>query len=128
MKSPIRIAVGGIVLWLVPFLVSIPFFSSDGELLIRQQVFGTIMSIVLALSIAAVVIWFFEQKQEDYLRTGLLVGIVWLIMNWVLDLIVLVSLFGMPFADYVTQLAGVYVVVPITTIAIGYLLNYHQNT
>ena len=68
MKSPIRIAVGGIVLWLVPFLVSIPFFSSDGELLIRQQVFGTIMNIVLALSIAAVVSWFFKQKQEDWNR------------------------------------------------------------
>jgi len=52
-------------------------------------------------------------------REAIVTGIVWLVANWILDLIVLVGLLGMTLPDYATQIGLRYLVIPAMVIAAG---------
>jgi len=52
-------------------------------------------------------------------REAIVTGIVWLLANWILDLIVLVGLLGMALLDYAAQIGLRYLVIPAMVIAAG---------
>jgi len=52
-------------------------------------------------------------------REAIVTGMVWLLANWILDLIVLVGLLGMTLPDYATQIGLRYLVIPVMVIAAG---------
>ena len=120
--SPIwrRRFIGAFLTWLVPFLAAIPLYGPGG-LVIEQQLFKSIMIVVGSITAAILIVWCFRPVEKNYTREAIVTGIVWLLANWVLDLIVLVGLLGMALPDYAGQIGLRYLVIPAMVIAAGVL-------
>jgi hypothetical protein len=118
--SPIwrRRLIGAFLTWLIPFLASIPFYGKDG-LLIDQQLFKSIMIVIGSITAAILIVWCFRPVENNFTRGAVVTGIVWLLANWILDLIVLVGLLGMALPDYAAQIGLRYLVIPTMVIAAG---------
>ena len=110
--------VGAFLTWLVPFVCAIPFYGPDG-LLIDQQLFKSLMILVGSITAAILIVRLFRTIERNYIREAIITGIVWLLANWVLDLIVLVGLLGMTLPDYATQIGLRYLVIPVMVIVAG---------
>jgi len=112
----------GVLVWLVPFLVSFLFYSPDGEMTLNIHTFKTIMLLV-SQTIGAVTLWYyFRSVHKDFVRTGLIVGFIWLLVNWVLDFLTLILMFQQPLGEYFLQTGLRYLGMPITSTLIGLLL------
>jgi hypothetical protein len=68
---------------------------------------------------ALLLVVYFRRITEEYLFAGAVAGTVWLLINWALDLIVLLPLSGMSIADYFAQIGLRYLLIPVIGIAIG---------
>jgi hypothetical protein len=107
------IVASAVAIWLIPFLVSIPMFNSNKELIINFFLFKAIMVIILA-----VVTWFsynrlsggnfFFQNNNALKVSGILV-----LTQVVLDLIILVGLFGTKIDMWAMTILPVYLIIPI---------------
>ena len=109
----------GFLSWIVPFVASLFFYTSDGELAIDIFLFKSIMIVVGSVTAAFLLISYFKGIGADYLKEGVTLGLTWLFINLLLDLVVLVSMFGMPVGDYFTQIGLRYLVIPVMTITVG---------
>lgn len=105
--------------WLVPFLVAIPFYSPEGSLIVEEALFKSIMVVVGAAVGVLLLVRLFSRISSNYVQTGAVTGIVWLLMNIVLDLVVLVGLMQM---DPLVWLMGIgvrYLVMPMFAAGAG---------
>jgi len=112
----------GLLTWLVPFAVAVPFYSRNGTLLIDVFLFKSIMIVVGGLVGLALTVGYFMRTDRAFLREGILIGSLWLVMNWVFDFIFFVLVTKMDSAAYFTQIGIRYLIIPIYCIAIGFLL------
>jgi uncharacterized membrane protein YpjA len=55
-----------------------------------------------------------------FLHEGVIIGIAWLAINWLLDIMILLPLSGMTINTYFAQIGLRYLVIPFMSIAIGY--------
>lgn len=88
-----RTSVFGLLSWLVPFAVSIPFFSPDQGLMIPLLLFKQIMVVTGSLTGVFLLVLLFRKVQPNLL-SGVIVGTYWLVINWVLDILILVPMSG----------------------------------
>lgn len=109
---------GAFLTWLVPFAAAIPFYGPDG-LMIDQQLFKSIMIVVGSITAAILIVWCFRPVGKNFTHEAIVTGLVWLLANWILDLIVLVGLLGMALPDYAAQIGLRYLVIPAMVIAAG---------
>lgn len=77
------------------------------------------MIIVGSITGAILLVSYFKKVNEDYLREGILVGVIWFCINILLDLVVLIPMSKMPIPDYFTQIGLRYLVMPAMSIAVG---------
>jgi hypothetical protein len=112
----------GFLSWLIPFLVSIPFYSMQGVLLVDVFLFKSIMIVVGSLVGTVLMVVLFLRLREGYLREGILIGFSWLVINWVMDSLVLLPMSGMDAATYFSQIGIRYLVIPIIAIGMGFIL------
>ncbi|MCQ6961633.1 hypothetical protein [Methanolobus chelungpuianus] len=112
----------GFLSWLVPFVASLLFYTREGELTIDISLFKSIMIVVGSVTAAFLLISYFKGIGAGYLKEGITLGLTWLFINLLLDLVVLVSMFGMPVGDYFTQIGLRYLIIPVMTITVGVAL------
>jgi hypothetical protein len=112
----------GFLSWLIPFLVSIPFYSTRGGLLVDVFFFKSIMIVVGSLVGTVLMVWLFLRIREGYLREGILIGFSWLVINWVMDGLVLLPMSGMDVSTYFSQIGIRYLVIPIIAVSMGFVL------
>ena len=110
--------IGAFLTWLIPFLAAIPFYGPGG-LLIDQQLFKSLMIVIGSITAAILIVWCLRPVEKNFTHEAIITGIVWLLANWVLDLIVLVGLLGMTLPDYATQIGLRYLVIPVMVIVAG---------
>ena len=72
-------------MWLIPFLMGFLFFDQEGNLVI-SEIFKSIMIVIGSMFGVIFGVAYFRDIKEDYLKEGVILGIVWLIVNWVCDL------------------------------------------
>ncbi len=114
----IRTTLLGFVSWLVPFVVSFLFFDRTGQLLIPQPLFKSLMVVVFGgLGVSLLVLAF--RRVRPSLRSGLVLGCYWLVINLALDLVVLVPLVKMPVDLYFYDIGLRYLLLPIVSTAMG---------
>ena len=109
---------GAFLTWLIPFVCAIPFYGPAG-LVIDQQLFKSIMIVIGSITAAILIVWCFRPIEQHFTHEAIVTGIVWLIANWVLDVIVLAGLLGMTLSDYAAQIGLRYLVIPAMVIAAG---------
>ena len=121
MNRTILIIIYGFLVWLIPFLVAIPFYSPGGDILFDEQLFKSIMIVTGAIVGAFLLVKYFKGISGVYIREGFIIGGVWLIINWILDLIILLPLNGMSPYTYFSQIGIRYLMIPVMSIMAGYI-------
>ena len=109
----------GILTWLVPFVIACFFYTPDGKLVIDKFLFKSIMIVVASINGALLLIIYFKKIEESYLKTGCVVGITWLVINWGLDLLILVPMAKMSLPAYFAEIGLRYLMIPVMSIAMG---------
>ena len=115
--SLLRLFLYGIVTWLVPFLVSIPLMGPGGQSVLPLGVFKSLMMIVGSAVGAWMLVRVFHQALL-FKYTALMIGLFWLGINIVLDLLVLLPIAKMSIPDYFGEIALRYLIIPIMAVAI----------
>ncbi|MBA2862869.1 hypothetical protein [Methanococcus maripaludis] len=112
----------GLLTWLIPFVLSFLFYSESEGLLIDIFLFKSIMIVVSGLVGVSLLIIYFKDIHKDYLIEGIFVGVSWLVINLILDILILIPMSGMTFIDYFSQIGLRYLIIPTISIAMGFLL------
>ena len=120
MKKVFKVLFYGFIVWLIPVIISFFFYSGLGTLRIDNFLFNSIMIIVTSFSAAYFLVSYFKKISADYLKEGLIVGLIWLILHISLDLIVSIPLSN---PDYFTQIGFMYFIIPAMSIALGVALS-----
>ncbi len=121
MKFPLlKALVYGFILWLVPFGIGMALFplrTSD------RAFFETIMPVTITLLVVVLSYFYFTSRTGDYLKEGLIIGILWLTISIVFDLLMFMwGPMAMTPVDYLEDIGLTYLIYPIVTTGTGYLL------
>jgi uncharacterized membrane protein YpjA len=109
-----------IILWVVPYVTAIPLLplmQSD------QTLFKTIMIVEASILAAILAAMYFEKVKKNFLEEGIVLGVVWVVVNWILDFIGLLPFSKMPLDRYFLEIGFRYIVGLSLTISIGYILS-----
>ncbi|MDK2990091.1 MAG: hypothetical protein PWR16_1620 [Methanoculleus sp.] len=85
----------GVLTWLLPFLLAIPFYSQEGEPLYDIFLIKSVLLVFSAALGTFLIVVYFRGVRTRFVREGALLGGVWLLINWALDAAVLLPLSGM---------------------------------
>ena len=119
MKIILKIVLFGFIAWLIPFLAAFPFYTPDGKLTVDIFLFKSIMVVVGSITAAVLLILYFKKINAAYLKEGIIVGVVWFVMNILLDVLVLLPMSGMSFPNYFVQIGLGYLAMPAMSVAVG---------
>ena len=122
-KKVLVILLYGFLLWLIPFIIAVFFYSRDGQLLIEIFLFKSIMIVSGSITGSIFLILYFKKIIEKYFREGLMIGLIWLALSWILDFIILIPMSKMDIATYFTQIGLRYLIIPIFSMTIGFLMD-----
>jgi hypothetical protein len=121
MNRQIKIILYGFLTWLIPFITAFLFYTKEGELTIDLFLFKSIMIVAGSAAGALLLILYFRKIEKNYLREGITVGLAWLTINIILDLIILIPMSRMNTGAYFAEIGLRYLTIPITSTAIGYV-------
>ena len=109
----------GAILWLIPYVTAIPLLplmQSDIAL------FKTIMIVEGALVGGALTSHYFLGVERDYLREGIILAAVWIVLNWLLDFAALLPFTKQTLPRYFAEIGLRYLAIAVPAIAVGYIL------
>jgi hypothetical protein len=115
MNKHLKAVLFGFSLWLIPFAVSILIFPLRTT---QRSLFESIMPVVIAVWTVFFSMLYLTRIEGNFLKEGIFIGIFWLLISIILDLIVFLGPLKMPLQDYLSDIAVTYLIIP--TIAIGY--------
>ena len=122
-KKWIRVIGFGLIIWGVPFVISFFFYSRDGQLQVDLMLFKTVMLLVSALTGAVCIYQYFKRATPSFLQEGIQVGLSWLVIQWILDVLILIPMSKMTFNAYFVAIGLRYLLIPIYTITVGVVLD-----
>jgi len=110
----------GAILWLIPYVTAIPLL----PLMQSDNVFfKTIMIVVGTLVGALLTALYFKDVEKDFLREGLLLAAVWLVINWLLDFAALLPFTKQPLPRYFMEIGLRYIAMVWPVVAVAWLLS-----
>jgi len=121
MNKYIKIGGFGFLIWLIPFLVSFVVFSLREA---NRPLFESIMPVILTIVVLIFSILYFIKLDKDFIGEGVLIGIVWLVISIIIDLVMFLpeSEWHMSFSDYMMDIGLTYLIILLIPISFGYLL------
>ena len=125
MNRYLKIGLFGFLLWLIPFAVSVLIFPLRMS---QRPLFESIMPVVIAIWTVFFSILYLSKKKSDLLKESIFIGIAWLLISIVLDLMIFIEgPLKMPIWDYVTDIAVTYLMIPVITSGFGYLMEHRSE-
>ena len=119
----LKIVLFGFILWLVPFIAGFLFVDAKGNFLIPETFFKSIMIVLGSLVGVLLAVRYFKDIKGDFVTEGVLLGVIWLVINLAIDIIfVSTGFFRMTLTQYFTDIGLRYLSMPIYTIGLGYAL------
>ncbi|MCD4807966.1 MAG: hypothetical protein K8R13_10455 [Methanococcoides sp.] len=123
MNKYLKMFLFGLIVWLIPFIVSFAFVDRNGNFLVGETFFKSIMIVIGGFVGVVLAIKYFEGVETDYVREGVLLGTVWLVVNLSIDLgMVYSGFFPMTVTQYFTDIGMRYLGMPVFTSGMGYIL------
>jgi hypothetical protein len=120
----LRIIFFGILAWLIPFLISVLFVDMEGNFIIPEIFFKSIMIVVGSFVAVILAVKYYKSIKDDFVQEGMILGIIWFIISIAIDLVMVFSnFFQMTVLEYFTEIGLRYLCIPIFTIGLGYALN-----
>ncbi|MFC1506756.1 hypothetical protein ACFLQ6_06765 [Thermoproteota archaeon] len=128
MNKFLKIIFFGILAWLIPFLISVLFVDMEGNFIIPQTFFKSIMIVVGSLVAVVLAVKYYKNIKNGFVKEGIILGIIWFIISIALDLVMVFSnFFQMTVLEYFTDIGLRYLCIPIFTIGLGYALNQKKS-
>ncbi|RQW80138.1 MAG: hypothetical protein EHM14_05980 [Methanothrix sp.] len=125
MKKYLKVGSFGFLLWLIPFAVSVLIFPLRA---MQRPLFESIMPVVITTWTVFFCILYFMSIKEGFQKEGILIGVVWLCMSIIFDLMLFMEgPMKMPLLEYTEDIAITYLMIPAITIGFGYLLDYTKR-
>ncbi|MDY6931356.1 MAG: hypothetical protein SVJ22_05525 [Halobacteriota archaeon] len=111
----------GFMIWLIPFLVSVLIWPIHET---NRALFESIMPVTLTASLVLFSVLYLRKAQSDFLREGLMIGVMWFVISLVIDLILFIpeSPMQMPLGEYMMDIGITYLLIPMICAGFGYLL------
>ena len=119
MKKYLIYSVYGVFSWLIPFVISIFFYSRDGGLVIDVFLFKSIMIVSGSLTSMVLIPLTFKHIQRSVMKEALVIGGLWMVINWGLDGLILLPMSGQTLLEYFAQIGLRYVVIGITWVTVA---------
>ena len=127
MKKKLKIVLYGFLTWLIPFVASWPFYTMDGQPKIDLFFIKTILMVVFSIFGVILLLIYFKSIDKNYVREGIIVGLIWLAINWFFDLIILVPMAQMGIWTYFSQIGLRYLLIPTMSISLGIIGKMKDN-
>ena len=114
----------GFIIWLIPTLATLSV-SYLGAL----NYFDVISSVSIAVTVIALTYLYFKDINENFVREGIICGVVWLVISIILDIVLIfLGINKITIIEYVIDIAPIYIVIPAITIVLGLYRNQNQDT
>jgi Na+(H+)/acetate symporter ActP len=79
------------------------------------------MIAISSLLATILLVQYFKKITSNYVSEGITIGLIWLAINILLDIIVLVPMAKMTFINYFSNIGLSYVMIPAMSIAVGFV-------
>jgi len=121
MNRYLKIILFGLLIWLIPFLVSFfiyPLKTSGNPL------FESIMPLALNIITVLLVCTYLKTIQMEFVKESILIGVTLFLINIIIDLIMFLpfSPMQMTLNDYMEDIGITYLIIPVITMGMGYLV------
>jgi len=127
MKSIKKNLLYGVLVWLIPFVLSIFFVNQDGSYKIDVFLFKSIMILIGGCTGAIFLYLYFKKVTQSFIKEAVIIGLSWVAINWLLDLLILVPMTKMSIASYFYEIGIRYLSILVMSILIGKLLELKSN-
>ncbi|HEX7467659.1 MAG TPA: hypothetical protein VF324_03595 [Methanobacterium sp.] len=126
MNRIVKIVGFGFLIWLVPFIVSLIIYPLKISF---NPLFESIMPVVITLTVVLIAVFYFKDVDTKFLNEGIKIGFSWFIISILIDLILLMpsSPMQMSFTNYMMDIGLTYLIIPIVTVGMGYMVDKHIN-
>lgn len=120
MNKNIKTIIYGFLVWLIPFAVSFIIFPLKES---ARPLFESIMPLTLSIVVLILAYYYLKNISSNFIKEGVLIGIVWYIINIAIDLFMFMpaSPMHMSFGDYMMDIGLTYLIIPAITIGMGYM-------
>ena len=120
MRSVKLAIIYGLLVWVIPFVVAIAIFQLRES---NRPLFESIMPVAVASAVVLFSILYFRKLDKDFINEGIKLGVLWLVISVVIDLLMFSSgPMKMSLALYTSDIGVTYLMMPIITGGTGYLL------
>lgn len=117
MKSFSKALLYGVCVWAVTFIAAMLIFPLRE---FHRPLFESIMPVVLSLSTVLFSFIYFKHVDIDYFKEGVYLGIVWFLVNFIIDQLMFSwGPMQMSFLDYIQDIGVTYLLIPVITMGIG---------
>lgn len=116
----------GFLIWLIPFVVSFFIFPLRSS---SRPLFESIMPVILTSAVVLFTVRYLRKINREFVKEGIFIGIVWLVISLVIDLILFMpeSPMQMTLSDYVMDIGITYLIILIIPVGSGYLMEKNRN-
>jgi hypothetical protein len=122
MKSLRLAIIYGVLVWAVPFAVSVAIFPIHDS---NRPLFESIMPVAGILSAMLFLILYFKKLDSNFLQEAIKLGILWFAISIAIDLFMFLpsnSPMHMSLAEYTADIGVTYLAIPTVVIGAGILL------
>jgi hypothetical protein len=118
MNKYLKIVLYGFLVWLVPFVVSFFIYPLKTA---GSPLFESIMPLVISLTVVVLAFLYLKNLEGDYVKEGVMIGVVWFIISIVIDLLLFLSpsAMQMRLIDYMADIGVTYLMIPFITVGLG---------
>jgi len=114
----------GLLVWLIPSLITVIL----GSFSAAMNIFEIVSAAAIAVTVIVFSYFYFRGITKNFIKEGVLIGITWLIINIVLDIImVLLGISELRLNSYMLYVAPLYIIIPAITIGLGLYMNQRMN-
>jgi hypothetical protein len=126
MNRIMKIVGYGVLIWLIPFLVSVLIFPIKTY---ANPLFESIMPLVITITVIMFGVAYFKGISENFFKEGIFIGAAWFFLSIVIDLLLFMppSPMQMGFVNYMMDIGITYFIIPAITIGIGYIIQNKSN-
>jgi len=120
MNKYLKIILYGVLVWLVPFIVSFFIYPLKTA---GNPLFESIMPLIITLMVVTISYQYLKNLKTDIIREGILIGVSWFVISIAIDLVLFLppSPMQMNLTSYMEDIGVTYIMIPMITIGMGYM-------
>lgn len=120
MNKYLKISIFGILVWLIPFIVSFFIYPLKTE---GNPLFESIMPLTLTIIVITLAYLYLKNPEINLIKDGVMMGVIWFVICIAIDLVMFLppSPIQMTLTNYMMDIGITYLMIPVITIGMGFM-------